>query len=334
MSAKQQAAPLRLVAIWFALGVSIWVAAPVRAQELYLLGGATRSSGEPTYGWAIEYWQGLDEHFAFSLGWLNEGHVPNHHRDGHSAQLWTRANVFDRRLSLAAGIGPYRYFDTTAAEAGASYANAHGWGAIASLAATWYTDSRWLVQLRANRIRASGSIDSNQLLLGVGYQLEPAATPGPRPEPSPRFGLTTRNELTAFLGRTIVNSFQSELSTAKSIEYRRGLTPHLEASVAWLNEGDTRLIRRNGVTAQIWAVSAFFDDRLALGVGVGPYVALNKYREPQGSEAEQERVAGIVTFSASYRFDSRWAARVSWNRIVTDYSRDADVILAGVGYRF
>jgi hypothetical protein len=53
-----------------------------------------------------------------------------------------------------------------------------------------------------------------------------------------------------------------------------------------------------------------------------------------GRAEEDERLSGIVTLTASYRFDPHWFARLSWNRIVTGYDRDTDVILLGGGYRF
>jgi hypothetical protein len=42
---------------------------------------------------------------------------------------------------------------------------------------------------------------------------------------------------------------------------------------------------------------------------------------------------GVVSVSASYQLGQRWLTRVTWNRIVTRYDRDTDVIEAGVGLR-
>ncbi|MBR8065882.1 hypothetical protein KDX32_22695 [Burkholderia ambifaria] len=36
----------------------------------------------------------------------------------------------------------------------------------------------------------------------------------------------------------------------------------------------------------------------------------------------------------SPRISDRWLTRVTWNRVVTRYDRDTDVIQAGLGYRF
>ena len=306
------------------------------AQELLLLGGATRerSLRETTHGWAVEYAQGLGENAYATLSWLNEGHVTAHHRDGHAAQLWGRASFLDRRLGAALGIGPYRYFDTEQAGLGASYANDHGWGVVYSAGLTWYADRRWLFHLRANRIDTRTGIDTTMLLAGVGYQLDAPSAPGPRPAAPALAGNTTRNEVALFHGRTILNSFESENSAATAFEYRRGLGPWVEWSAGWLNEGGNGVIRRNGATAQLWLVRPFLDHRLALAAGIGGYLAVNEETGTAGRRSDDDRVSGIATLTASWRLDSRWFARVSWNRVVTGYSRDTDVILMGVGLRF
>jgi hypothetical protein len=322
---------------WIVLIVMLAMAASIaQAEEFYALGGVMRntdSTNDSSYSWQLEYLEGLGEHFSASLSYLNEGHVPVHHRDGNTAQLWTRTNVLDRRLSLAAGGGPYYYFDTTAAKAGGSYADNHGWGGMLSLAATWYTESRWLFQLRTNWVWAGESIDTFSTLVGVGYQLDAPPFPVPIAEKSPQRDKTTSNELTLFVGRTAVNSFNSEHSLARSIEYRRGLWRNLDWTVSWLNEGDSRLVRRNGICTQLWGVRAFFDDRLALGVGGGAYITIDNYNKTSANEGD-ELLSGITTLTASYRIDPHWALRASWNRIVTNYDRDTDVLLGGIGYRF
>ena len=141
------------------------------AQELTLFAGGLKESGtkESSRVWAFEYQQPLNENVAASFSWLNEGHVPGHHRDGQSIQIWGRTHVFDRRLYLAAGVGPYLYFDTTVSSAGGGYANIHGWGTVGSLAATYYSGSRWLYQVRFNRIVAHDSINTSALMFGIGY---------------------------------------------------------------------------------------------------------------------------------------------------------------------
>jgi len=80
----------------------------VHAQELFALSGALKGKhhSERTFTGQIDYQQRLGESIAFSGGWINEGHLSGHHRDGATAQIWARTDALDRRLTLAAGIGP------------------------------------------------------------------------------------------------------------------------------------------------------------------------------------------------------------------------------------
>jgi len=319
------------------VALPLFLSGAAYAQELTLLGGGLKESGtkEASPVWAFEYQHPLHENVALSFSWLNEGHVPGHHRDGQSIQIWGRSNVLHRRLSLAAGLGPYRYFDTTVSSAGGGYANIHGWGTAGSLAATYYTDSRWLYQLRFNRIVARNSIDTSALMLGIGYQLEPVSERGPQVSAPPQLGKTTNNEITAFVGQTIVNSYHSERDRAWALEYRRGLGRYVDMTLGVLNEGDPRLIRRTGLTAQIWGVrEVLASDRLVLGIGFGPYLAVDKHRAPAPGEGGTSDFSWIFTATAAFRLSRHWDARVSWNRIDTNYNRDTDVILFGAGYRF
>ena len=107
----------------------------------------------------------------------------------------------------------------------------------------------------------------------------------------------------------------------------------MDWTVAWLYEGDNRLFRRDGLTTQLWAVRDFLDDRVALGIG-GAYIVLDHYSNQPETSGANRSLSGVVTLSGSYRFHPHWHMRTSWNRIVTDYNRDTDVILGGIGYRF
>jgi hypothetical protein len=114
----------------------------VAAQELSFLAGPLGGENETSYSWEAIYRQGLGRRAAWAFSWLNEGHIPDHHRDGPLLQAWARLPLLGDQLELSAGAGPYRFFDTIAAEAGESYANTHGWGAVLSLRAAYYFESR------------------------------------------------------------------------------------------------------------------------------------------------------------------------------------------------
>ena len=321
----------KFFAILFALLI---YSTPLYAQELHLLGGmlSDGSNHDQSYTWSLEYMQKIQEHLAFSVSWLNEGHLPNNHRDGIAIQLWGQTKRLDNRFVLAAGVGPYCYYDTELAKNGRGFSDTHGVGGILSLAGLWYTESPWIIQLQANMVKTN-DIDTYSALIGLGYPLDYSAGHGSSGEAEPHGGKTTSNEITVFAGQTVVNSTNSRSSTAESIEYRRGVARYLDWTVAWLYEGDDRLIRRNGILSQIWAVRSFLEDQLALGVGIGPYVLVDKYRSPRQNDSS-DTLAGVVTLSASYRFSAPWLVRISWNRLATGYNSDSDVILGGLGYRF
>ena len=276
-----------------------------------------------SYGWLLSYSRDISPHFAASLSYHNEGHLPRHHRDGYAAQLWARTNVLSPQLSLAGGIGPYRYFDTVRTADDLGFVDQHGSGLLLSVAATWRARSTpWLYQLRLDRIVISSSIDTSRVTAGVGYRLE-------RDPPQPA-DTAKRNEVTLFAGRTVINSFESEFATAHSLELRRRFGALLAGSLAWLDESDAQLLRRRGMVAQAWVEPSFQRERLTLGVGLGPYIAADDLRRDRNGLFGSP----IITLTASLRFGRAWTGRVLWHRVASRYDRDTDVVLLGVGYRF
>lgn len=302
----------------------------VSAQAISAFGGFVKNTDRDneSYQWQLEYREELGKHLDFNVTYLNEAHLPDHHRDGFGSQLWLRTSILDRRLVLAAGAGPYYYFDTTPNPAGTGNLNDQGWGALVSLAATWHTASPWLLQLRSNWVETGGTIDTISLLFGVGYQLEPVPSAKPTHQTSPRNEITTKNEITAFIGETSVFSSDSPHSLAVGLEYRRRLVRYLEGTVSWLYEGSNQGSQMNGLATQLWVAKAFFADSLSLSFGAGPYIGYDRLHDTTLI------VSGVATMSVAYRFHPRWGTRASWNRIITDYDRDADVWLAGISYRF
>lgn len=300
------------------------------AQELSALGGFVKNTDRVnrSYQWQLDYRKDFGEHLAFNITYLNEGHLPDHHRDGFGSQLWFRTTMLNQRLSLAVGAGPYYYFDTTPNPAGSGSLNDQGWGALVSLAVTWHTETPWLLQLRSNWVETGTSIDTISLLFGVGYKLDTSpSAKSPDQAPSDR-GKTAQNEITAFIGETSVFNSDSPHSLAVGLEYRRRLMRYLEGTVSWLYEGSNHGSQMNGLASQLWVAQEFFNDKLALSFGAGPYVGYDRLHDSSLT------LSGIATMSVAYRFHPHWGTRVSWNRIITDYDRDADVWMAGVSYRF
>jgi hypothetical protein len=322
------------------LGAVLWSAAalPAASQEFTLFGGATNSIdssldlNDDTYAWKVEYRQGLGEHLELSYAWLNEGHVRAHHRDGSILQLWARSTILERRLSLALGAGAFRFHDTV--ETNEGYRNVHGLAGVFSADAAAYPGTRWVLRAEVNRTLAeSENIDTWDFLLGVGYQLTPPEEAGPRAWPDSPAATTTVNGITLFAGETVVHSFGNPNTFAASLEYRRRLSRYFDVSASLLYEGDSRAVRRGGFTVQGFLGRAFLRDRLALSLGMGLYIAVDKSRTVV-SGGSAGKLARIVTPSVCYRFSEHWHVRFNWNRVVTTYDRDTEVQQIGVGYRF
>jgi hypothetical protein len=298
------------------------------AQELGVFAGQARLS-EPRQSspaWELAYSRDIAPHVFGSVVYINEGHFVGHHRDGGAIQIGVRSSAQADGFGLFAAVGPYRYFDTTLAENGDGFADAHGTGMVYSVGAHWRRrqPDPWSWQLRVDRIAAPHGIDTTLVMAGAAYRLRQDASFAR--EGAPR-GNAARDEVVVSLGQTIVNSFESEQGNAHSVDYRHAFTPVLRASVGWLNEGDARLIRRNGIVAQGWLEPTFFDGRFSLGIGFGPYFAIDHYREDRD-------VLGLLSTTASYRFGNSWSARFTWHRGVSRWDRDSDILLLGAGYRF
>ncbi len=309
--------------------IFVLITSPVFAGELSFLSGYgwTDNPVQRTWAWQIQYMEGLGEHFAYSLSYLNQGHFPEHHRDAHAANLWIRTSLLDRHLTLGAGAGGLFYYDTIHPPNGPSQ-DFHGWGTMVSTAATWYTDSRWLFQVQGYWVRGGQSFNTLSALAGIGYQLDPPASPGPDVRGSRYSETTTNNELTLFSGETTVNISGPGHSVPMALEYRRGLWRYLEWTARALYEGRSELIDRYGLTSQLWLAKPFFHDRIALGAGFGGYLAIDERRNSNVFISE------VASMSGSWRLSEHWLLRLTWDRIITSYNRDSDVFLGGIGYRF
>jgi hypothetical protein len=304
--------------------------AGLHAQDLAIQGGALRvtKTHETTFEGALAYTHPVGDWAALSLSYINEGHPEFHHRDGVAGQVWLRTPVYDNDMSFAAGIGFDYLFDTARppASSGLVYTNDHGWAPIYSLQMTWHNANRWYTQVQVNRIvpGGGGKNPTTALLVGVGYRFD-----GVRGDKLHLDGPTTDDTLTVLAGQTIVNSFESERSRAASVEYRRAVGSYLDWTVTALSEGTSAGTRRNGIATQLWLIRSLNKD-VELGMGVGPYAAFEVHDVP-GTRSHK---AGLLSIASRYHFTKRVVGQLSWNRVVTDYHRDADLLLAGLGYSF
>ena len=322
------------------LPVLVWLAAAGatvtgRAREFSAQLGTTGSgmSLSSHYSWQLDYRESLNRQVAWSLGWINEGHTLRHHRDGLATQIWAVLPFRAGTFSLSFGAGAYHYFDTELLPGGTTV-NTHGWTPVYSLAATYYSPSPWFLRLTANRINRSNHLETHSLVAGPGYAFG-AGRPPTRPHARPAAQHpATDQELTLFVGQSIVNTARSEDALASAIEFRSALSPHFEWSAAWINEGDPQIIRRNGFASQLWLVETFLEKNLTLGLGLGPYLLFDRKRAPVAGQDNPRNLAALVSPSATLRLSAHWRARLTWHRVVSTYNRDADLFLVGLGYRW
>jgi len=307
----------------------------VAGQEIFALGGWVSSSGKSAPTWQLSYKEEFSEHFAYSISWLNEGHLAGHHRDGPTCQIWGQTRLMNDTLTFSTGLGPYLFFDTQQS-GGPQYKDIHrSWAGIGSLSATWRAKGAWRVQLRGNYVMAHSDINTASILLGIGYDFNPSAPLNASHSTITDPDDSTYEEIAVLLGGMTINgSKKSQTSMAASIEYRREILSFLEWTVGWLHEGNTEWFRRSGLTTQVWPTKSLFDRRLRIGLGLGVYVALNTRYSSVTCEDDDEILLGIITPTISYQFTEKWAVRLSWNRTVSGCNLDTDVILAGIGYAF
>jgi len=308
------------------LAAALWVlvAAGARAQSFSVLAGGLedRDTAERSYTWLLDYHHPVYHGLGLGAAWINEGHLTNHHRDGLAGQLWL-GTKFDR-MSLAVGAGPYYYFDTTQQPGDRREVDSHGWGFVYSAALSWQLGHRWVHQLRVNRVASTHQPATTGILYGLGYTFRGDESDQKDVEP-------LGYELSALVGVAIVNSFSSETSVAKSVELRRTSGGQFEWTLAWLDEGTSGRLHRDGFSAQGWLARGWHEGNTTLAVGVGPYAIVDTFGEQR---QKTRRWAGLASLSASQRFAAHWRGRISFSRVVGTHPFDSDVLLVGTSYAF
>ena len=99
-------------------------------------------------------------------------------------------------------------------------------------------------------------------------------------------------------------------------------------------EGDPEIIRRSGVATQLWAVNTFFNDRITIGAGLGPYIYLDHKHPVSAGNKNPAAVAPLASLTFSVRLSEHWIMRMVFDRVTSSYNRDADIFLLGLGYRW
>jgi hypothetical protein len=223
----------------------------------------SRASWPSSTAWGLEFRKSFCTHFALSMAYLNDGHFPGHHRDGVSGEMWVPFTI-SRYVTLSLGGGPFYYFDTELASNENGYADVHGWAWLLSAdmrVPLWWGHARhpgWFADIRYDWSAPAKDIETHSIGFGIGYQMYSDFAVGASTRGTVE-GFAV-HEIVGYVGKTVVNSFSSQWSYAEALEYREQLfVPFARVSVALVNEGDARLIRRNGVIYEAWLEPSFWD---------------------------------------------------------------------------
>jgi hypothetical protein len=321
---------------WRLAALVLLCASPkISAQELTLLGGLlpkTNAQGS-SVTWQVDYRQDLFRNFAASIAYINEGHVPGHHRDGTAWEAWGRLPFSEDRFSLSLGVGVYYFYDTQLLPGGDT-ADIHGTAPIYSLSGTGYLSNRLFYRINFNRIIPAHENRVNTVTAGMGFWFgqKKKPTTGKLGDAPNEKAYVTENELTAFAGQSVVNTFLSQSARAYAGEYRRGLVPHLDWTLSAIYEGDPEIIRRSGAATQLWFVNTFFNDRVTIGGGLGPYFFLDRKNPASASKKNPAAVAPLASLTFSLRLSEQWKLLAVFDRVTSSYNRDSDIFLLGLGY--
>ena len=302
--------------------------APVHGQELSLLSGATQSQADATYSWQLEFYQPLHRRLAVSLSWLNEGHFPEHHRDGVMGQAWLQMPR-SRAWRFAVGAGPYVYFDTEPSDDRRGYGDHHGIGAALSGAIWWQVARAWSVQLRLNAILAQGDIDTRSIMLGATYQLTSLRLRSAFAHQSDgALPPDERQQLTVFAGRSTLNSLGSREWTTYGADYQYAFNSWFGAGALAIIDPGSRA-SQDSVGMQLRLFHRLDGSPLTLTIGIGGDI---KVTAPGWHHADP--VEGLLLMRAGWNLTRRLSLEASWYRSFTHDDHDLDIITGGLGWRF
>jgi hypothetical protein len=337
------------------------VCRPAGAQLLSIAKGATQatqSGASSGYSYRVGYLQKLKGDLSAEFDYVNEGHFDAHHRDGYALQASVKVLSLDRyRTWVNVGVGPYYYFDTQRDGHGGSL-DVHGLAPSVSATLRHQLNSQVDLVASVDAVFPNHDFHAYTASLGFAHWLGRDAAarrlhvaPEDR-EPEgffePREQLITRQtavssatpyELSLFNVVSVINVVSNPKSEGVAVEARwrfvNRFEHHYDLTLGYLNEGDPRVSRRSGVTLQLWPVRSDPVWHFDLAVGLGAYVYVDKRAPVVPGKGPAAAVAPVLSVMLTSQPLYRGVfLRLAWDRVVSDYNRDADVWRVGVGKGF
>ncbi|HEX4376859.1 MAG TPA: hypothetical protein VHZ99_06900 [Steroidobacteraceae bacterium] len=311
------------------MALGLVVSMPAFGQEVSLLAGALQTQEHSSYDWQIEYHQQLGRSVAASLGWINEGHVIGHRRDGVTTQLWMQ-RPWATRWRFGVAVGPYFYFDTEPNDRERGYGDHHGLGVAATGGVRYQAWGPLDLQLRITGLWAQGDINTQSIEFGVGYtfahlleRTRPATDDG-------RFidWSDGRQSISAFGGVSTLNSLAIRNWSTYGLDYQYRFNSWVAIGGAALIDAGTHS-PHDRLAIQTRISHRVENSPLTLTAGVGASVTLIESGAPS-----QEPVEGLLLLRAGWNLSSHLSVEASWYRTFTQDDHDLDIIVGGLDWRF
>ncbi len=140
-----------------------------------------------------------------------------------------------------------------------------------------------------------------------------------------------RDEVSIYVVKSVINIAGNPSALGGAAEYRYRFSPFLEGAATYIYEGNPKVARRSGMSVQAWPVRTGVSDHIEIGAGFGAYVFIDTKHEPDPGRNATAAVAPIVSLMTSYRVTPDWFIRIIWDRVVSNYNRDADIFRVGFG---
>lgn len=287
-----------------------------------VLGGGSASEGGRTGLRALQlsFGQNIAERVRCDASYVNEGHPTNHHRDGFSAQCW-RTQPMSADIRAEVGAGPYFSMDTTTPPGG-SYLNEKRLGLVASAAVLYrIRGADTYVRAQYNHVAVPGAQRSNVIMVGLGMDyggmgLAPSAAGG-------------ETQVGIWGGAAEISGGGSSPGTGWQIEARRPFADAMGYSVSALSEAQGGgMLDRKGLALQAWWHRPVAE-QWKMSAGAGPMLARDR-----NLSGDQDKVLGLISFEAARIVAPRTTLSARFNRIISNYDKDADQFMLGAARRF
>jgi len=187
--------------------------------------------------------------------------------------------------------------------------------------------------LSADSIDPTHDVKDQLLSLGLAYWLSDPSDPGMfDSRATNRYGRQPFAASCRLYGvLSVINISGNPNAFGASAEYRYILTRSIEAP----SPTSTKAIRAwpgaAGVTVQLWPVRHDVSSGFEVGAGFGAYAFVDKKHQLIPGQTTTAAVAPIVSLMLSHAIYSHFFARAIWDRVISNYSRDADNLALGVG---